>query len=292
MSVLLALIWLLAFISTIALFVISMVLRKQNKDYKSVRRMSFIAYLISCASFIAAGLLDSRNISDVLILSWMFAFVAAVALSIIALGEKHRKEDHRRTRNLAFIAYSVFFVCFIASIALMWNNPSKASGPAVEGENDTVEVAAENEVVEEVEAKEDKETEVEDTKVDEVLEEEAEKTGDVIENDEALTIFLVAEEPNEYSKELVLNEGRGEDEYRMLGYFIPAGKYEFTNLGDYPTQINIYKNEKHTTEEGWEEWSDGEVQRIKVDETIEMTVKEGYFVKLIKPDYIRATKID
>ena len=65
-----------------------------------------------------------------------------------------------------------------------------------------------------------------------------------------------------------------------------------TNKGDYPTQVNVYKNEKHVTEEGWEEWADGNVVLIKVGESAEIEVQDGYFVNVDAPALIELKAIN
>ena len=105
------------------------------------------------------------------------------------------------------------------------------------------------------------------------------------------TIDIVAGEAGEYGKTLVLNENT-DLPYETIGYFVPAGTYEITNIGDYQTQANVYKNEKHVTDEGWEEWTDGTSEIVGINETIEMTIPDGYFFKCDEPSHFTLKKID
>ena len=120
-----------------------------------------------------------------------------------------------------------------------------------------------------------------------------EPTKDIVEDtgDKDESIELIAGQTGEYGKELVLNEGT-EFEDKTIGYFVPAGKYEVTNIGDHMTQVNVYKNEKNVTDEGWEEWKDTHVDLLDVNETKEITVDDGYFINIDDPSHIKIKKID
>ncbi len=125
--------------------------------------------------------------------------------------------------------------------------------------------------------------------VNEVAEEEAKDKTEIA--DDNKEIELKAGEIGEYGRELVLNEGT-DSEDRTIGYFVPVGTYEVKNIGDKPTQVNVYKDEKNTTDEGWEEWADGKVELIDVNETKEMKVGEGYFFNIDAPAHISIKKIN
>lgn len=150
----------------------------------------------------------------------------------------------------------------------------------------------------------EKETEKKTEKVQEVTEKITEKVAETTEKvtekvtepvteatKTAFTLEIEAGEAGEYGQELVLGEDTEFPDY-TIGYFVPAGTYKVTNIGDYPTQVNVYKNEKHVTEEGWEEWADGKSERLEVDASVEMTVSEGYFINVDEPSYISIEKID
>lgn len=112
-----------------------------------------------------------------------------------------------------------------------------------------------------------------------------------IEDSSDSIIVINADELGEYGQELVLNENTDSPD-NTIGHFVPIGKYKVTNKGKYPTQVNVYKNEKHVTEEGWEEWADGNVVLIDVGESAEIEVQDGYFVNVDVPAHIELEAIN
>lgn len=108
--------------------------------------------------------------------------------------------------------------------------------------------------------------------------------------DETLEIEIIAGELGEYGQDLVLNENTDMPD-ATIGYFVPAGTYEITNIGDYKSQANVYKNERHVTEDGWEEWADAEVTVVDVGASVEMTIEEGYFFNCDEPAHFMLKKI-
>lgn len=120
---------------------------------------------------------------------------------------------------------------------------------------------------------------------------EATVSEEIVEKTGALTIEFDNVDLGEYGQRLVLNEGT-EFEDNVIGYFVPAGTYKVTNAGSHMTQVNVYKNEKNVTEEGWEEWVDGHVELIDVDQSKEMTIEEGYFFNVDGTQHIILEKID
>lgn len=103
------------------------------------------------------------------------------------------------------------------------------------------------------------------------------------------SIELISGETGEYGKELILNKGT-EFEDKTIGYFVDAGEYEVTNIGEKMTQVNVYKNETEVVD-GWEQWADGNVELIDVNETKNMTVEDGYFFNIDPPAHIKIKKI-
>lgn len=101
---------------------------------------------------------------------------------------------------------------------------------------------------------------------------------------------LISGEAGQYGKELVLNEGT-EFEDRVIGYFVPAGTYKVTNVGDAPTQANVYKNEKTMNDSNWEEWADGKSERLEQGASVEMILPEGYFFNIDAPSHLVVEKI-
>lgn len=123
--------------------------------------------------------------------------------------------------------------------------------------------------------------------------EETSSGGDASEEPEAdaLVIDIVAGELGEYGQKLVLNEDT-DSPTETIGYFIPAGTYEIKNVGEHPTQANIYKNEKTVTDAGWEEWADGTVERVDVGATVTMTIEDGYFFNCGEPSHFTLTQVN
>ena len=126
-----------------------------------------------------------------------------------------------------------------------------------------------------------------------ITEYQSEITSSEIESaaEQLLTIDLKAGVQNDYSHELIFNAGT-ELENHYFGYFVPVGTDSVKNLGNYPTYVNVYTNEKHITEKGWEEPS-GEYHNIPLEKgaTGELYVGENQYVKIIEPAHIELTLI-
>lgn len=102
-------------------------------------------------------------------------------------------------------------------------------------------------------------------------------------------IDLVAGEMGEYGQRIVLNEGTDFPDTNYC-YFVPAGKYQITNAGEYPTQVDVNKNEKATETDAdgnnYEVWAEGTPYLLDVGETKEITVNEGYFIEIEEPTHL------
>ena len=114
-------------------------------------------------------------------------------------------------------------------------------------------------------------------------------TPDVVETtenlvpEEKLVIELVAGELGEYGTSITFNKGT-EFEDTVIAYHIPAGEYTATNIGEYMDQFNIYSDEIHKTEEGWEEPAEVVfVKLIDVDATEDFTIEDGQYIKIVEP---------
>ena len=108
--------------------------------------------------------------------------------------------------------------------------------------------------------------------------------------EETSEIELVAGEIGDYGQELALNAGTDLED-KTIGYFVPAGEYEVTNIGEYTNQVNVYKNEVAVVD-GWEEWTDGTVELLDVGETKIITVEDGYFINIDPPAHITIKLVD
>lgn len=107
-----------------------------------------------------------------------------------------------------------------------------------------------------------------------------------------LEFEMIAGEAGDYGRPLTLNAGT-EFEDNTIGYFVPAGTYSVKNIGEYRTQVNVYKNEINVTSEGWEEWADGGCVVLQVGESKEIVVWDGYFLDIFigSPSKILITKL-
>ena len=103
----------------------------------------------------------------------------------------------------------------------------------------------------------------------------------------AISFDLVAGEAGEYGKYVTFNEGT-EFEETFYAYYIPAGVYTVTNVGEYVGQISVYSNGIHVTEEGWEEPAEsGDVALLDVNESTTITIRENQYVEIHEPDHFR-----
>ena len=76
-----------------------------------------------------------------------------------------------------------------------------------------------------------------------------------------------------------------EFEDHIIGYFVPAGTYQVTNVDAHPTQMTVYQNKKVKQGE-WEEWANGKAYLLDVQETKSVTVPKGYFIKVTESTHI------
>lgn len=110
----------------------------------------------------------------------------------------------------------------------------------------------------------------------------AETTGN-IELEEKLVIELVAGEQGVYGTPMTFNKGT-DGEVTFIAYHIPAGDYTVTNTGTHMDQFNIYSDEIHKTEEGWEEPAESFfVKLIDVNASESFTIEDGQYIKVVEP---------
>ena len=100
-------------------------------------------------------------------------------------------------------------------------------------------------------------------------------------DDDSFTI--TAGETGEYGKLITYNKGT-EFESTNYAYYVPAGTYTVTNIGEYGSQIDVCSDEIVTTDSGWEESADiGAVELMGVGDSCTITVEEGYHIEIIEP---------
>ncbi len=103
------------------------------------------------------------------------------------------------------------------------------------------------------------------------------------ESGEKLVIELVAGEQGEYGTFVTFNKGT-EFEQTVIAYHIPAGEYTVTNIGEYMNQFNIYSDETHITDEGWEEPAENIfVKLMDVGATEDFTIEDDQYIKIVEP---------
>ena len=106
-------------------------------------------------------------------------------------------------------------------------------------------------------------------------------------NDSSIT--LTAGEAGEYGELITYNEGT-EFEETLYAYYVPAGTYTVTNIGEYGSQINVCSDET-VTDNGWEESADiADVELIGVGDSYTITVEEGYHIEIIEPAVFELVK--
>ena len=106
---------------------------------------------------------------------------------------------------------------------------------------------------------------------------------DEIESDAYVVYTITGGEIDEYDfgREMVLN-AKTSEEYKFIGYFLPAGVYRVTNLDtQYPVQVTVYVNEIVKPEK-WEEFtsSDQRPLLLFVGDSKEMTILDNEFIKV------------
>ncbi len=113
-----------------------------------------------------------------------------------------------------------------------------------------------------------------------------ENTENAEELDEKLIFELVAGVQGEYGKMITYNKGT-ELEENFYAFYVPAGTYKVTNIGEYMNQINVYSDEIQKTEAGWEEPVDGYAELLDVNSSKIITVEEGQHIEIQEPSNFR-----
>ena len=106
---------------------------------------------------------------------------------------------------------------------------------------------------------------------------------EVVVKEERLSFELIAGEPGEYGELFTINKDTEFEETYYI-YHVPVGTYTVTNSGEYMSQFNVYSDEIHVTEEGWEEPAEVfYVKLLKVDESDSVTIEEGQYIEIHEP---------
>ena len=104
------------------------------------------------------------------------------------------------------------------------------------------------------------------------------------ENDECKTtvIEINGSELGEYGTTYTFNsDAAPEDQETIIEYHIPAGTYTVTNVGSTIAQLNVYSDETHITDEGWEEPAECYyVKVLKTEESDTVTIADGQYIEI------------
>lgn len=108
-----------------------------------------------------------------------------------------------------------------------------------------------------------------------------------VESEETLEIVLAYPELGEYGRYHTFNEDT--DAETIVQYFVPAGVYTVTNVDRSPwTFVYTYSNETQITNAGWEEPAESWVSpMLKVGESCEVTIPEGWYIELQEKDHLK-----
>ena len=108
--------------------------------------------------------------------------------------------------------------------------------------------------------------------------------------EEKLVFTLVAGEQGNYGKMITYNKGT-ECEENFYAYYIPAGKYTVTNVGNYMSQLNVYSDETVINEDGWEEVAESYFNKIiDVNKSDTITIEEGQHIEIAEPSQFKFEK--
>lgn len=122
----------------------------------------------------------------------------------------------------------------------------------------------------------------------EQTEEAAEETNEAEASKDA--IILEAGVLGEYGKEIVMNEGTDSPE-NLIVYYLPDGDYTVKNVGEYPTQVNVYEGFKRDESTGYDDYTDGSsTPMIDVEGTADITIPDGWFIEIHEPTVIELVK--
>lgn len=121
------------------------------------------------------------------------------------------------------------------------------------------------------------------TETPSVVETTENEVAEETKQEEKLVIELVAGEQGEYGTPITFNKGT-DGEVTFIAYHIPAGEYTVTNVGTHMDQFNIYSDETHKTEEGWEEPAESFfVKLIDVNASETFIIEDDQYIKVVEP---------
>lgn len=125
---------------------------------------------------------------------------------------------------------------------------------------------------------------------EETTAETVEKTTEEATAKPTFSFTLTAGEYGDYGKDLVYNEGT-EFPDASIAYYIPVGKYEITNVGDYMTQVNIC-SDKINVVDGWEEPASVTVQMLDVNTSFTVTIPDNHHIEIAEPTQLKLEMVE
>lgn len=109
-----------------------------------------------------------------------------------------------------------------------------------------------------------------------------ESSSDVIE--------LEAGTLGDYGKEIIMNEGTDMEE-SLVVYYVPAGDYTVTNVGEFMTQVSVYGGFERDESTGYDDYTEvGDTPNIDVDQSADISVPDGWFIEIHEPTHITLEK--
>ena len=122
--------------------------------------------------------------------------------------------------------------------------------------------------------------------------EEPAATEETLATEESSTdvIELEAGTPGDYGKEITMNEGTDMEE-SLIVYYVPAGDYTVTNVGEFMTQVSVYGGFERDESTGYDDYTEvGDTPSIDVDQSADISVPDGWFIEIHEPTHITLEK--
>ncbi len=122
--------------------------------------------------------------------------------------------------------------------------------------------------------------------------EEPATTEEVVTTEESTSevIELEAGTLGDYGKEITMNEGTDMEE-SLIVYYVPAGDYTVTNVGEFMTQVSVYGGFERDESTGYDDYTEvGDTPSIDVDQSADINVPDGWFIEIHEPTHITLEK--
>jgi len=122
--------------------------------------------------------------------------------------------------------------------------------------------------------------------------EEPTATEETVATEESSTdvIELEAGTLGDYGKEITMNEGTDMEE-SLIVYYVPAGDYTVTNVGEFMTQVSVYGGFERDESTGYDDYTEvGDTPSIDVEQSADISVPDGWFIEIHEPTHITLEK--